>query len=145
MADFKSNNPGTWFYFDKGEPKSGGICLRELSIEEHDRIEKLTVKTQKKVRRGVAFDDTKTDEALANKLRWRFCITDWTQVTLDGQTLDCDDDNKDKMMKCTDFVKFVVDSIEILTETNDTIKKASAKNLPISLSGNVISQAAKPV
>jgi len=128
MPNFNSANEGTWFYFDPANEKLGGVCLRELSTDENNRIEQMTVRHRKKVMRGVLIDDSITDEKLASKLRWDFCITDWKEIILDGQTLDCTSENKVKMMNVTDFVKHVVDSLERLVETNRTLDEARAKN-----------------
>lgn len=128
MPDFSSKNEGTWFYFDPDREELGGVCLRELSTDEHERIEKLTVKHRKKFKRGIAYDDIETDDKLASKLRWDWCITDWKEVSLDGIALECTADNKVKMMKIIDFVKHVANSIEMLTEINKSLEEARAKN-----------------
>jgi len=136
MPNFDSTNQGTWFYFDPTNEKLGGTCLRELTPDEFNRIERLTVKKRKKIKRGVAYDDIETDERLASKLRWDFCITDWKEVNLDGQGLECTTENKVKMMKVTDFVKHVVDSLETLVETNKALEEARVKNLSPSSSSS---------
>jgi hypothetical protein len=144
MANFSSQNPGTWFYYN-GEEAQGGVCLRELSTEEHDRIERLTVKKKKKVIRGVPVDDVKEDKELASKLRWDFCIVDWNRTSLDGQELECTKENKVKMMKVIDFVKFVVDSLNELIDVNKSLEEAQGKNLPPSSNGNTKSPTAANV
>ena len=136
MARFNSENVGTWFYFDPNDESKGGVCLRELSTEEHERIERLTVKTRKKVIRGVAVDDKKEDTELAHKLRWDYCIVDWKEVELDGHPLDCTKDNKVKMMKVVDFVKFVVDSLNELIESNESLDEVRLKNSNDSSNGS---------
>ena len=136
MPQFDSANKGTWFYFDSVNEELGGVCLRELSTAENQRIERMTVKKRKKIKRGVAFDDPEIDEKLASKMRWDFCITDWKEVELDGQPQECNAENKVKMMNVIDFVKHVVDSLEKLVETNKTIEEARVKNLPPSSSGS---------
>lgn len=136
MPQFDSANTGTWFYFDSTNEELGGVCLRELSTAENQRIERMTVKKRKKVKRGVAFDDPEIDEKLASKMRWDFCITDWKEVELDGQPLECNVENKVKMMNVIDFVKHVVNSLEGLVEMNKTIEEARVKNLPPSSNGS---------
>ncbi len=143
MPNFNSANKGIWFYFDPTNEKLGGVCLRELSTDENNRIEQMTVRHRKKVMRGVLIDDSVTDEKLASKLRWDFCITDWREIILDGQTLDCTADNKVKIMNVTDFVKHVVDSLERLVQTNRTLDEARAKNLKSSSSGKLKSRSVK--
>jgi len=145
MPNFDSTNQGTWFYFDPTNEKLGGTCLRELTTDEFNRIERLTVKKRKKIKRGIPYDDIETDERLASKLRWDFCITNWKEVNLDSQELECTTENKIKMMKVTDFVKHVVDSLEILVETNRSLEEARAKNLPITSSDNSESPTATDV
>ncbi len=135
MIDFNSKNKGMWFFYNPDKEEDGGVCLRELSTEEHQRIEKITVKTKRKFKHGIAYDDRQVDEVIALKLRWDFCIVDWEETGLDGMQLDCNSDNKDKMMKVIDFVKFVVDSLEELTESNESLAKAKLKNSESSSSG----------
>ena len=136
MPQFSSTQKGTWFYFDPENESSGGVCLRELTTDESQRIDKLTVKKKKKFRRGIAYDDIETDEKLASKLRWDFCITDWKEVSLDGEQLECTTENKVKMMKVVDFVKHIVNSLEVLVETNATLEEARVKNLENTSSGD---------
>lgn len=136
MPNFKSENPGTWFYYDPDDESQGGVCLRELSTDEHARIERLTVKKKKKFKRGVPYDDVQTDEKLASKLRWDFCIVDWKKTCLDGQELECNSENKVRMMKVIDFVKHVVDSLNELVDTNKSLEEARLKNSESSSNGN---------
>jgi len=112
-----------------------GICADPSDM-------KLTVKSRKRVIRGVLVDDSKVNEKLAWRLRWDFCIVDWREVSLDGQQLECTTDNKVKMMNVTDFVKFVVDSLETLVETNKALDEARLKNSENSSNGNTESQTA---
>lgn len=142
MPNFSSKNQGTWFFFNPEDESQGGVCLQEITPEENLRIEKLTVKSRKKVIRGVPVDDSKVNEKLAWRLRWDFCIVDWREVSLDGQQLECTTDNKVKMMNVTDFVKFVVDSLETLVETNKALDEARLKNSENSSNGNTESQTA---
>ena len=136
MPNFSSENPGTWFYFNPDNESQGGVCLRELSTVEYDRIERLTVKTRRKVIRGVSVDDRKVDEKLASKLRWDFCITDWKEVYLDDNELVCTTENKVKMMKVIDFVKHVVDSLNELVDANKSLDEMQLKNSGSSSNGN---------
>ncbi len=136
MPEFSSANEGTWFYFDSGNEALGGVCLRELSTDENLRIEQMTVKKRKKVKRGVVYDDPDVNDKLASKMRWDFCITGWKEVALDGQQLECNVENKVKMMKVIDFVKHVVTSLDKLVDSNKSLEEARVKNLPPSSNGS---------
>ena len=136
MSNFKSQNPGTWFYYDPDNESQGGVCLRELSTDEFDRIEQMTVKVRKKFKRGIPYDDKVVDEKLASKLRWDFCIVDWKKTYLDGQELECTTENKVKMMKVIDFVKHVVDSLNDLVDTNKSLEETRLKNSESSSNGS---------
>ena len=144
MVNFSSKNEGTWFYFNEENPDAGGICLRALSSDEYDRIEKITVKKQRKFKRGVAYDDIKTNEALASKLRWDYCIVDWKGVSIDGEPAECNKANKEKTVKIMDFISFVADCMEKLTETNEAIQEARLKNSETSSNGKDENQPATP-
>ena len=143
MPNFSSKNEGAWFYFDPDNESLGGTCLRELDPDEFNRIERLTVKHKKRVMRGVLVDDIKTDEKLASKLRWDYCITDWKNISLDGQALECTTDNKVKMMNVSDFVKHVADSLGELVENNQSLDEARVKNSESSSKDSSKSQTAK--
>ena len=144
MPEFKSVDEGQWFYFDSKNETLGGVCLRELSSDEYERIEKLTVKKSKKFKRGIPYDDIKTDEKLASKLRWDFCIVNWTQISLDDQMVDCTAENKVKLMKVLDFVKFVADKLSDLTDANRSLDEARLKNSGSSSSDSPENQTAIP-
>jgi len=135
MINFNSDNSGTWFYFDEADHDAGGVCLRECSSEKYEEIERLTVKHKKKVKRGIAYDDPDVNESLANKLRWDYCIVDWKGIQLDGQTMACTKENKWKLVKVTDFLKFVATCLEKLVDTNAALEEARLKNLNGSSSG----------
>jgi len=129
MINFSSKNDGTWFYFDPMDKSQGGICLRVLSSDESNRIESLTVKHSWKVKRGTAYDEPKEDKELAAKLRWDYCIVDWKGVSLDGVELSCTSDNKEKLVKVSDFISFLIDCMESLNEKSTVIEEARLKNL----------------
>lgn len=128
MINFSTENEGTWFYFDENNHEAGGVCFRELSTEKYNEIQRLTVKKTKKFKHGVAYDDEQVNERLADKLRWRYCIVDWKNISIDGNPAECNDENKSKVLKITDFVKFAVDCIEKLTEENKSLEEARVKN-----------------
>lgn len=145
MPNFNSENLGTWFYYNPDDESQGGVCLRELSIDESERIDKLTIKITKKFKRGQWVEDKKVDEKLASKLRWDYCITDWKKTNLDGQELECNKENKVKMMKVIDFVKHVVDSLNDLVDANKSLEEARLKNSPSSSNGSAENQTVKTV
>lgn len=142
MANFSSKNEGSWFYFD-GDKALGGVSLRELSAEKNKEIERLTVKTTKKFKRGQWIEDKKVNTELANKLTWDYCIVDWDKVQLDGNDIKCDREGKSKMMKVLDFMKFVLESGDQLTEANKTIEEARVKNLDDTSHGSLPKSTAK--
>jgi len=140
MPKFSSEDKGTWFWFDEDNQDAGGICLRELTTDEHQRIERMTVKHRKKFSHGTAYDDAEIDEKLAAKMRWDFTIVDWKVIELDNAILDCTRENKAKMMNVVNFVKFFVESMNTLVESNKPIEEARLKNSVSSSSGNAESQ-----
>ena len=137
MPNFDSSNQGEWFYFDDNRLEIGGVCLRELSVEEASRINRITVKPRKKVMGGIVVDDPKVDDETGSRMTWDYCITDWKEVYLDGKKLDCTTDSKVKMMKVNDFAKFVLNCLRELNENNKAINKALEKNLENSSSGKM--------
>jgi len=136
MVDFSSKNEGRMFYFNDDDHEQGGVGLRELGIEEGKRIEKLTVKHKRKPRAGRMQETTDVDAKTASHMTWDYCITEWKGVLLDGKELECTGENKQLMMKCTDFCKFVTDCIEELVSVNDTLEGARSKNSESSSSGS---------
>lgn len=145
MPNFSTKNEGVWFYFDKEHPDLGGICLRELTSEEAARIDKITVKHKRKVVRGAMVDVPEEDAKTATRLTWDYCITDWKNIQLDGEDMECNTENKVKMMNCIGFAKFMGDCITDLIGANKAIEEARVKNLQSSSSGRLRSQAAMSV
>ena len=137
MINFESEVKGTWFDFDEENPNLGGVCLRLPTSDEYDEIRRLTIKPGKPdYHRGQRYETEKTNEKLSQKLSLRKFIVDWKEVSLDGQPLDCTDENKEKMMKIQDFQLFVGSCIEKLADSNKTIEEARVKNLPSSVDGD---------
>ncbi len=145
MINFKSENNGTWYYFDEDNQEAGGVCFRELATEKYEDIQRLTVKKKKKFKHGIAYDDEQVNDRLASKLRWDYCIVDWKNIQIDGNVIECTSENKQKLIKITDFVKFAADCVEKLTEENRSLEEARVKNLKPTQAGSSPSQAAKPV
>jgi len=136
MANFSSKNEGTWFWFDEDNHDEGGVCLRELSGDEYEKIERMTVKTKKKIKRGVAFDAVTVDEKLASRMRWDYCIVNWKNLQVDSVDIECTVENKVKMVNITNFIKFIGPAIEELSETNEAIDEARLGNLKSTSDGS---------
>lgn len=116
MANFNPENTGTWFYFDDSDESQGGVCVRTLSSEESVRIDKLTVTTKDKFKSGNHYVKTEVNEKLSSRLMWDYVITDWSSVVVDGKDLECDADNKIKLMNDPNFMNFIVKSLETLQD-----------------------------
>ena len=137
MAQFKSEDVGTWYYFDPTNKTEGGVCLRLPTEEEYRHIDKVTVVSKKKkVIKGVLYDDIKRDETKQRKLQWRVMIVDWKNVCLDEQSLKCTDENKDRMRKVNTFKIWLGGKIEKLLEEAEELKEALVKNSETSSDGN---------
>lgn len=140
MLDLSSKDEGTWFYFSPDNSELGGVCLRELTPDEHRRIE-----TAARKKRGrPKFDPIshtrippEVDEEKVSDDRWDYCITDWKEVAIDGEPVKCTRENKIRAMKITAFVKFIVDSLETLVDSNEEFEEARLKNSETSSSGDV--------
>jgi len=126
--NISTENKGQWFYFDESNPDEGGVCIRELSVDELERIESITVKTHKKVKHGVAYDETRTDDKLAKKMRWDYCIVDWKNVVIDGASADCTSENKQKAVKSMAFLRFILSCLEKLNDEAEISNEARLKN-----------------
>lgn len=135
MINFENKNEGMWFYADDDNHKLGSIRLRVLSTEEYQRIEAITTRTKKKFKSGVAYDDVTTDETLAAKLRWRYCITDWADLQLNGEAVVCNDASKVEMCKSMEFLDWIVVFLEELTEKTTALDEARLGNSSDSSSG----------
>ncbi len=131
MFNLKSEDKGTWFYFLPDQPELGGVCLREITPDEHKRIEKLTTKRGKTKFDRVTHtrkENPIVDEALASDERWDSSIVDWKEVSIDGEKVECTRENKIRAMKITSFIKFIVDSLEELVDTNSELEEGRLKN-----------------
>lgn len=136
MINFKSKVEGVWFNFVDENPEVGSVCLRMPTIDEYDDIQRLTVKPGKPdYHRGQRYETEKINKKLQAKLSLRKFIVDWKEVSLDGQSMECTDENKEKMIKIQDFQSFIGDCIEKMVEGNKTLEAARLKNLKDSPSG----------
>lgn len=123
MVNFTRKNDGRWFYFNNDEAM-GGVCLRELSVEEGKRIEKDTTVVKKKIRQGQMVEYTEIDQEKSFRLTMQYCIVDWKEVAVDGEALECNAMGKEKALKCLDFVKYVSECLNILTDENRSLNAA---------------------
>ncbi len=138
MINFKSENKGTWFYFDEDNHDFGGICLRLVTAAEYDDIRRLTVKAGKPdYHRGQRYETEKTNSRLSMRLSLQKFIVDWKEVSLDGILMECTNENKEKMTKVNDFQLFLGECIDKLTEGNKTLEEARVKNLEDIVGGDV--------
>jgi hypothetical protein len=128
-VNFSTTNDGTWFNFDDDNQELGGVNLRELTFEESRRIEEMTVKSKPRMQEGKWVTESKTDEKKAMELTFGYCIVDWRNVSLDGETVECNLNNKVKAMKSLDFIKFVTRCLSQLKSQNTAIQEARLKNL----------------
>lgn len=128
--EFDLDNRGTWFFFDPAQEELGGVCLRICAGDDIVAIEKQAVKPKVEYKRGGRFSFKETNEPLYNRLLWDFCIVDWKEVSVDGESVECTRDNKIKlMMKSVDFATFVGDCLDDLTAAKKQIDKDAEKNL----------------
>ena len=123
MARFREDT-GTWIDLVEGQPEKGSICLKELTIEEIEEIDKITIRTKKKAVRGIPYDQEKINRPLARKLRMKKAIVDWKGIYLDddAEEAECNDDNRVKIMKSLDFLKILTKLLEDLFETNKALE-----------------------
>jgi len=128
MINFETEIKGTWFYFDDDDQDAGGISFRELSVDENERIEKITTSSKPKFSHGQRFLDKKTDDKLAAKMRWDYCIVDWKGVQIDGVDVECNVENKARLVRTIGFVKFATPCLNELTETNQAFEEDRVKN-----------------
>ena len=145
MPNFSSKNEGTWVFFDSNNESLGGVCIKLLSPVEEEQIQKLTTTKKMNIIRGQQNEVVETNEKLRNELLYDLWITDWKNVELDGKPMKCTKLTKLQMMKSTDFARFVLDGLVLLSNTNKAIEEARVKNLSDTSSGNTADSAAKDV
>lgn len=136
MINFTTKNEGTWFYFDKNDQDLGGLCLREMSQTELQKIKKLTTKKKRKFKRGQLIEVVETNEELETKLIFNYCIVDWKGVSLNGEEVECNAANKEKLLESVDFLKLVTEFLEELNEDNKSLNEAREKNSVNGSNGN---------
>ena len=119
---------GQWFQIEEGTDECGAFKLRAVSIAQSEIIDRITIRTKKKVKRGVAYDEVKTDERLAGKMRWDFIIMDWKNVAIEGKKAECNAANKVIVSKNDSFVKWAIPILEEFNESNIAVEEAKLKN-----------------
>lgn len=148
MPRFDTENPGKWFYFDPENEAAGGLCLRIATPEEVRHIEKLTIKHNWKFERGTGrrYDDLREDEKLSFALTLDYAITSWKEVYLDNATepAECTRANKVKALNSPDFMKFYLESMDVLNSSNVAIEEARVKNSESSSNGNADDASSEP-
>jgi hypothetical protein len=138
MANFRTKNTGTWFYFDPDKPDSGGVCLRLLPGDERTRIEKATTVVTKSIVAGEIVEKKKTNDKLESEMIFGYCIVGWADVSIDGVERECTIANKVMAMKSLDFARFVNQSIKTLADTNEAIQEVLLKNSESTSAGSEI-------
>jgi len=140
-VNFSPKNEGVWFYFDPSNEELGGVCLREVTVDESRRIEKDTTTTHRKNLGGQSIEIKEHDEIGSFRLVMQYCLVDWKGVLVDGQPVECNAMGKERAMKCHDFVKFVTECIDNLTNKNESIirdrEEARVKNSEIGSNGSL--------
>ncbi len=137
MIDFKTEVSGTWFYFDKDNHDLASVCLRMPTMDERDAINAIVINKGKDVfHKGQRYETETTDKKLAYKLSLRKFIVDWKGISLAGKVMDCDDKNKERMMRVNDFFMFVSGHLDDLIDCNGTVEAARVKNLETSPDGD---------
>lgn len=127
MANFATKNKGTWFYFNEDNPELGGVCLRDLTVDEATRIDKDTTEIEYKSIRGARQKEEKKNAELAWKMIQIYRIVDWKCVEFDEKPVECTAENKVRAMKINDFHNFVMDKLDILRETNVALEQLEAE------------------
>jgi len=136
--NFDSKDEGQWFYFDNTNHHFGGVKLRLLTPEEEDLIEEATTTVVRKPIRGLMTDDRKVNTKEKNDMCYRRWIVDWSDISLDGKNLQCNDANKITMMKVTKFARFVIDKIVDLGDVDTIAREARLKNLKTTSDGDMV-------
>jgi len=134
--NFKSENPGKWFWFNEKDDSDGGVCLRVLSIDESRRIDKITTTKKFKPIRGQVTEIKTVDEDMRDRLVWDYCIVGWKDIYLDGKLLEPNAENKVAMMKSNTFATFFLDKVTELNEEHEVSTELSEKNSKTSSSGS---------
>lgn len=128
--DMKNLNPAKRFFFDEDNEDEGWVELRPLSSLKVREIDKKTIIEKDKVKRGQVIKDRVVKQELRDKLTWGYVITDWLIYQPDGTKIECNIENKVKLMnESPDFSMFVAEKLgeaeEIDAETQEEEEKNS--------------------
>ena len=145
MGNFSSKQDGQWFWFNPKNPEDGGVCLRELSVEEAERIKRKTTKTKLRIVGNRPIEMPDTDDEAVTRMTWDYCILGWKGVKLDDEVLECNSENKIRIMNSIDFVKFLSQCTSEMLETNRTLEEIRRKNSSPSSSGSLTNPTASSV
>ncbi len=129
--NFSENNEGIWFLFDQTDPTQGRVKIRPCPPGETKKIQKLTVKTKTKFKHGQKYDVEEVNQKMSDRLYYDYCIEEWENVIFGGQELECNAENKVKLINDNySFAAFVVNCLESLTDNPDNlnIEENLAKN-----------------
>jgi len=108
---FSAQNKGEKFYFIDNNPDAGWVILRITPKFILDKIVEDTTMTI--VRRGQK--EVKENIPKQNREIWDYQIVDWNNVELDGKILECNIDNKEKMMnEVPGFFGFILERLNWL-------------------------------
>ena len=125
--EIKSEDIGIKFYFDESDESYGSVTLRVCAPEEELRIDGLVNKPIRKFKGGKFHEYTETNSKLFYKLLWDYCIVDWENVTQHQKELECNKENKNKVMMgnaafSTFVQKHITDMKEELEEGKGLVK-----------------------
>ena len=127
------NSKGQWFDLDPSNPGMARICLRNLSIDEVEDIDKASTEDVDTVVRGVPFTKQKVDRKKARRMQMQKAIVDWEGIYIgdDKDPAECNDINKVRIFKGTagiDFSKLLAPVYDQLNESNASLEEARLKN-----------------
>jgi hypothetical protein len=124
--DLENLNPGAWFDL----PGGGRICLRVLSIDEANSIEKATVRRRPEYKDGRRFEVETSDTEKQFDMTWRACIVDWDGITdAKDAAIECTDEMKVALMrKSPDFARAVIGLLNRMKQADADAAEAAEKN-----------------
>lgn len=137
MLRFKDNK-GLWYELDPDTPGMARIRMRELTLDEIDEIDKSTITDDDIVLQGVPFTKKKVNHKAARRKQMQKAIVDWEGIYIgdDVELAECNDVNKVRIMKQTDFVKLLIPVYAKINKSNASVEAARVKNSEDSSSGN---------
>lgn len=110
--DMKNLNPARRYFFDEEKEEDGWVELRSLPISKTREIDEKTIITKEKIKRGQVIKDQVIKHQLRDKLTWDYVIADWLVYQPDGSTIECNAENKVKLMsESPDFAMFVAEKL----------------------------------